>query len=175
MKKSVRKIRGCAWNINGWKWDINRRKPKRNKIRSEIERYDIVTLTETHMNKEEIEEFEKTIGKDYNCYHSINTSKKNRAGVTIMIKNNIFEDRQIKKVEIDPRGGRWIIITVAYEDGEDRNFCAFYAPNKASERIKWLQAWSKKTKQLTGRVVMNGDFNFVMDTDLDKIGGRKNS
>ena len=37
----------------------------------------------------EIEEFERSIGKGYDCYHAI--SKNGHKGVTLMIKKNLFD------------------------------------------------------------------------------------
>ena len=59
-----------SWNIRGWGGIQDKTKKKMKKIKSEIEGYDIIILTETHLSKEEeeINKMEKHL-QEYNLFH----------------------------------------------------------------------------------------------------------
>ena len=83
------------WNIRGW----GGRQDKTKKIKSEIEGYDVIILTETHLSKdeEEINKMEKHL-QEYNLFHIHDKENANgRKGVTIGIKINRIE---IENIEI---------------------------------------------------------------------------
>ena len=48
-----------------------------------------------------------------------------------------------------------------------------YAPVIAVDRKKWMEKLREEMKRKRGMRVVAGDFNFVMDTKLDKTGGNK--
>ena len=52
-KKEENVILKCmCWNVRGWRGKQDKEKRKMNKIKSEIEGCDTITLTETHLSKE---------------------------------------------------------------------------------------------------------------------------
>ena len=132
------KMKWMAWNINGWKGDQNDKDEEYNyrkikRIRGEAEKYDGFILTETHLNddeeKNEIEKFEKHF-KDYYVYHVHAREKAGkRLGVTIGIKRNRIEEKDIK-IEREEEGekGRWINMTMKGVLEEDLHVCGVYAP-----------------------------------------------
>ena len=79
-----------VWNIRGWGGKQDSVKKKMRKVKSEIEGYDIVILTETHLDRKE-EEISK-MGKYLQEYNVYNVHDKDRAstrkGVTICIKKD---------------------------------------------------------------------------------------
>ena len=48
-----------------------------------------------------------------------------------------------------------------------------YAPVIAVDRKKWMEKLREEMKRKRGMRIVAGDFNFVMDTKLDKTGGNK--
>ena len=58
---------------------------------------------------------------------------------------------------------------------DDLHIWGIYAPTKtAAYRKEWTGRAGKEMKKKKGLRIIAGDFNFVMDTKWDKIGGNKN-
>ena len=89
--------RAGTYEDGGGRQDKTKKKMK--KIKSEIEGYDIIILTETHISKEEeeINKMEKLL-QEYNLFHVHDKENASgRKGVTIGIKKNRTE---IENIEI---------------------------------------------------------------------------
>ena len=74
-----------TWNVRGWGGRQDNINGKMNKIKGEIERFDIIILAETHLSREdtEIKKFGKYL-QEYNVYHVHDKSNASgRKGVTI--------------------------------------------------------------------------------------------
>ena len=57
---------------------------------------------------------------------------------------------------------------------EPLHMWGIYAPVKtAVDRKKWMEKLGGEMKKKKGMKVIAGDFNFVMNTSLDKMGGNK--
>ena len=180
--KRKKRWKCMAWNIDGWN-DTMKTKRKIHKIKSEIQGYDIVILNETHLDKVEVERFEKFFDRDknYTMYHATRIMKdkdkgekdRRRNGVSIIIRNNIMQDCEIE-IEKDDVEGRWIKMKVQKDGEKDMVFWGIYAPVKPTERKKWMKEMGKRMKKVKGRKMIAGDYNFIMDSKYDKIGGNAN-
>ena len=126
------------------------------KIKSEIEGYDIIILTETNLSKEE-EEINK-MGKhlqEYNLFHvhdKENASE--RKGVTIGIKKNRIEieNIEIKTDQGKEEDGRWIRVTLNKILDKPLNVWGIYAPTNAKNRKKMAQGTWKRNKPNQKRI-----------------------
>ena len=131
------KVKMMAWNINGWKGKGEEKiKNKMNRVKSEINRYDIIILTETHLKEGEEEDFECSLDKEvYFFTHAIEkNSEKRKAGVTIMVKEKLINrDREKIKVEVDPKEGRWVNVGIEGVMKNNLEVWGIYAPNNAVE------------------------------------------
>ena len=164
-----------ACNINGWKGEAGHRKIRR--IRGEVGEYDVFILTETHTadDDEEREMFAKFF-KDFHVFHvHAREDGGRRLGVAIGVKKKKVEENDITiEKEEDGEGGRWIVMTIKGMMAEPLHIWGIYAPVKTPvDRKKWMEKLEREMKKKKGVRVIAGDFNFVMDTRLDKVGGNK--
>ena len=110
-------------------------KKKMKKRKSEIEGYDIVILTETHLDRDE-KEIEK-MGKYLQEYNTYNVHDKHkpaaRNGVTICVKKKIteIENIEIKTDEGEKEEGRWIRVRIKKALDKVINIWGIYAPTNA--------------------------------------------
>ena len=166
-----------SWNIRGWGGRQDKTKKKMKKIKSEIEGYDVIILTETHLSKEEeeINKMEKHL-QEYNLFHIHDKENASgRKGVTIGIKKNRIEieNIEIKTDQGEEEEGRWIRVTLNKMLDKPLNIWGIYAPTNAKNRKKWLRELGREIRQTNnGYRMIAGDFNFIMNIKLDKRGGR---
>jgi exonuclease III len=164
-----KKIEMMSWNINGWR-GTERKKRKVGYIQSEVQGKQVAVLTETHIkDKEEAEEFERSVGgeREWIFGHAMGRN----TGVTIMIKRRILKNgSEDVKMEVDA-GGRWVICTIKNLVEEEVVIAGIYASTKGNERVPWMKKMEKRLEGKQGVKLIPGDYNFVMDTKLDKIGG----
>ena len=168
------KLRCVAWNIRGWKGEGTENKKIRS-VKGEIEDFDMFILTETHLKKEDTEHFEKHF-KEFFVYHAhAKELAGKRLGVTMGIRKKLTEEKRIEiDREKDDEGGRWMRMTLTGLTEEPLHTWGIYAPTQtAKDRKKWMRKVGREMKRKEGLRVIAGDFNFVMDTSLDKIGGNK--
>jgi len=132
-----------SWNVRGWGGRQDKIKKKMRKIKGEIEGYDIIILTETHLSKdeEEITKMEKNL-QEYNMYHvhdKINAS--GRKGVSICLKKNTIniEEVEITSDEGNDDEGRWIQIKLNKILDKPINIWGIYAPTEAKTGKKWMK------------------------------------
>jgi hypothetical protein len=169
------RLRCMAWNVNGWKGEKGKRKIRR--IRGEVEGWDVFILTETHCedNDQERAAFNAHF-KDYHVYHvHAKEDGGKRLGVAIGVKKTRIEEEDIEiEREKDGEGGRWIVMTITGMMEKPLHIWGIYAPVKtALNRKQWMEKVGRKMKKKKGMRVIAGDFNFVMNTKLDKVGGNK--
>ena len=167
-------LRCMAWNINGWRGEKGDRKI--NKITGEVRKYDVFVLTETHLEDEENEK--KAFNKYFEEYHVYHAHRKEQAsqrcGVAIGIRKTKVEEKDIEfEREAEGEGGRWVRATIRGVMEEELHIWGIYAPTVATDRKVWMRKVGERIKKKKGIRVVAGDFNFVMDTKLDKIGGNK--
>ena len=132
-----------TWNLRGWGGRQDNIKRKMSKIKSEIEGYDIIILTETHLSKEEneIKQFEKYL-QEYRLHHVHDKYKSSgRKGVTIGIKKNLIDEKDItitsdKGTEDE---GRWIRAEIKTILNKPLCIWGIYAPTIAKDRRSWLK------------------------------------
>ena len=179
-KKEENIILKCmCWNVRGWRGKQDKEKRKMSKIKSEIEGYDVIILTETHLSKEEkeIEKMEKYL-EEHRLQHVHAKIKPNeRKGVTVGIKKKLLSAEEVK-IETDEGledEGRWIKIKINKLLDQPLTIWGIYSPAKLKERKAWLKNFGEVVRQEEGYKVIAGDFNFVMNPKLDKIGGSEKS
>ena len=163
-----------AWNINGWKGEKGDRKISR--IRGEVGGCDLFILTETHAIDEDEERAKFNAHfKDFHVFHAhAKEDGGRRLGVAMGIKKKRVEEANIEiEKETDGEGGRWIMMKIKGLMREPLYIWGIYAPVIAVDRKKWMEKLREEMKRKRGMRVVAGDFNFVMDTKLDKIGGNK--
>ena len=175
--KKMNKLHMVEWNVDGWRdnWRVERKKSGR--IWNEVNGSDVVVMVETHLKREEREEFERKMGghKAWVFVHAYQEKEGMFSGVTIMIKRkSLQKGEEDVEGEGDEKEGRWAIATVSNWLEEDVVICGLYAACDPKEREEWMEEMERKMEQKKGYRVMVGDLNFVMDTKWDKIGGNKN-
>ena len=168
-----------SWNINGWKGDEREDKKKIRRVKGEVIQHDVFILTETHLkdDEEDVRRLEKEF-PEYSMFHVHMDEKEKRSkkGVTVGIKKRRIDEKDIR-IERDKgekgERGRWIRVTIKGLLDEDLHIWGIYAPVVATDRKKWMREVGKKIGKKQGYRIVMGDFNFVMDTKLDKIRGNK--
>ena len=141
-----------------------------------MKKYDIFILTETHVENEESEI--KAFNKYFEKYHIYHAHRKEQAsqrcGVVVGIRKKKVEEENIEiEKEVEGEGGRWVRVTVKGVMEKALHIWGIYAPTRAKDRPNWMEKVGKKMKKCKGMRVIAGDYNFVMDTNLDKTGGNK--
>jgi exonuclease III len=169
------RLRCMAWNVNGWRGVIGQRKIRR--IRGEVGDCDMFILTETHVEDDDKER--ATFDSNFKDFHVFHVHAKEdggrRLGVAMGVKKKKVEENDIEiEKEKDGEGGRWIVMTIKGMMAEPLHIWGIYAPVKTVlDRKKWMEKLGREMKKKKGMRVIAGDFNFVMDTRLDKMGGNK--
>ena len=128
------------------------------------ERANIICLQETHTD----EELEKTIALE--CRHQVFFShgEPNLRGVGIILNTN---EVQVTKCERDDMGRR-ISCTISYQNKEIY-LCNIYAPNQDSPGF-FVETFEEAIERSESIIVV-GDFNTVMDVDIDRRGKKHNN
>ena len=172
-------MKSMEWNINGWKGDDKHKYRKIRRIKGEVIKYDQFILTETHLSddEKEIAAFEQHFSEYYIYHVHAKEDSGRRLGVSIGIRKTMIEEKDIEiHREKQGEGGRWIRMRLKGILEEPLDTWGIYAPaNTAKYRKEWLTTVGKTMKKTDGAIrVIAGDFNFIMDTKLDKIAGNKN-
>uniref|UniRef100_A0A803TA98 Reverse transcriptase domain-containing protein n=1 Tax=Anolis carolinensis TaxID=28377 RepID=A0A803TA98_ANOCA len=138
---------------------------KRRKLFNQIKRgkYDIVALQETHICQKHVSNLtQKNIGKEF--YSAANEKKR---GVVIYTSPRLDSKLAFKDQE-----GRMIAISIN-QNNQITLFCNIYAPNGAKTSfVRELR--EKIMSQQFDNLIIVGDFNGVLDPQLDKSGTQKN-
>lgn len=154
----------ASLNINGF-----RSKLKHNLISQFVtqNKIDILLLQETFVdNKNLAKNIEERL-QSVNCIW--NFGKANSCGVAILIFNKTI---CIEKYHLD-FFGRVIRLDFSLNGFENFRIINAYFPTESTDRLEFISMFSQ---YLIGarNVILGGDFNFVLDTHLDKIGGNLN-
>ena len=168
-KKQLKKIKIIAFNIDGFKND-----EKRKTIQTICKGYSIVILTETHAESVSWKtKWDKETKYQWESYWSIGQSHKK--GVTILINKTLADTLSINLHDTCKNGTYvWMKIKKLVPDHQEINIVGIYAPHKDIEKDKWWKQMNQKIKEQHTPTILAGDFNFVTDTKLDKIGGTPN-
>ena len=168
-------ISALSWNVNGLvskKRILNGNKPKYEHLHYILEHFKfpkIVFLQETHLYRAEmLREWENTF-KEYKCY--FNFGEFNSRGTAIFIHKSIpFTCQGV----IQDRKGRCSIVKgIMY--GERVSLVSVYAPHGDGRkaRIRKQLFESILEHDLTGILYIAGDFNSVVNKDLDRFNADK--
>jgi len=147
-------------NVNGLK-----DKSKRNRIFTllKLKGYAIILLQETHCNSLMVaKQWEKEWGGK--CFWSFGTARSK--GVALLLNPKLHFN--VDHFAFDTNG-RMLVLDLKINDASLR-VINVYAPNESAERTEWLKGlgrWMTGNRQL----IVGGDFNFVEDTSIDKVGG----
>ena len=124
------------------------------KVKSEIERYDIVIFTETHLDRKE-EDISK-MGKYLHEYNVYNVHDKDRSstwnGVTMCVKKMIvrIENISVQTDTGEREEGRWLKIIIMKAFDKPLNIRGIYAPTKAKNRKECIKEFVKELKKTKG-------------------------
>ena len=149
-------------NINGL-----RSKRKQNHIKTFLEQnnVDILCIQETFINNNKLaKEFENFTGLTKRCIWSFGSE--NSRGVVVIFKNDIIK---IDKFHID-FFGRLAYVDFSLSDKHIYRIINVYCPNDSGDRNDFLNDIIPHLT-VAKQLILVGDFNFILDTSLDKIGG----
>jgi exonuclease III len=123
---------------------------------------DLILMQESHFQHEDKDNWEdKWKGKIYNS-----PGTNNSRGVSLLIKNELSHKLLDKWMD---KEGRWLICLI---DINNQKYCIanYYGPNTddTGPLIELLDKIDNIDSDIT---ILGGDFNFVYDTNLDKLGG----
>ena len=131
-------------------------------------KYDIIFLQETYCTVE-VEDTWRTQwqGKLFSS-HGTNHS----CGVMVLVRSDL--DFNLKSVEADVQG-RYVLVEADVQ-GSNFLFVNVYAPNKVQEQCLFFDNLNKIIENFVidkeqKKIVIGGDFNIALDSDLDCSGG----
>ena len=127
---------------------------------------DIIFLQETHSVVSVENRWKSEWGGDIFFSHG----ESNKKGVAILVNNKL--DYKVNE-EIVDENGRYIILNISV-DGTDFLLVNFYAPTKnfEAEQVVYIdQLRILLEDQLDQNMILGGDFNTVLNPDIDKKGG----
>ncbi len=154
------KIKLLSFNCNGIR-DTAKRRQVFTFLRSK--RADILFLQETHCT----ENVEKIWESEWGGKAYFSNGSSNSTGVCILFRKNL--DLQVHNVTKD-NNGRILCIDIEI-DSVRLTLCNIYAPNSDEpEFFNDLTTLIDNIENVTR--IIAGDFNLVMDLDIDKKGGR---
>lgn len=128
--------------------------------------YDIVCLQEAHIMDKDSEQWQKEWGGG--LYHVSETAKS--GGQIILLRKGIQSIVEVKQMYFNPR-----ILTVNLKiDEKELLIFSVYAPNINNEKLDFLQEMNTIIKNnAIDYTLICGDFNAVLDNELDIISGEK--
>ena len=130
-------------------------------------KYDIIFLQETYCTVE-VEDIWRTQwqGKLFSS-HGTN----HNCGVMVLVRSDL--DFNLKSVEVDTQG-RYVLMEAVVQ-GSNFLLVNIYAPNKVQEQCLFLDNLNNIIENFVvdneQKIVIGGDFNFALDSDLDCLGG----
>lgn len=157
-------VKVVSLNVNGLSSPI-----KRGKFMAKFrkEKNQVVFLQETHLSTEEHEKL-KRFGYS-NTFYSTYHKQSNRRGVAILITNSTkFEPEK----EMCDREGRYIMVKGKLE-GQKVTLINVYAPPD-SKKAFFESLFDIINVELEGILICGGDFNMVVNYNLDTTSTRKN-
>ena len=92
-------------------------------------------------------------------------------GVLVLVRDNL--DFQMRSIKVDSQG-RYVFLEVSIQDSP-YFLLNIYAPNKCSEQCTFFKEISEILKAARTEqdypIIVGGDFNVILDPDLDGRGG----
>ena len=149
-------------NINGFRSNYKQRLVKQFIDQNKI---DILLIQETFVDNMRLA---KTIERTLELEDKIiwNFGRADSCGVAILlIKDNI----QIENFHLDFYG-RVIRLDFAADGFENFRIVNAYFPSESSDRLEFLNTFAQYISGAKN-IILGGDFNFILDPNLDKIGG----
>ena len=130
-------------------------------------KYDIIFLQETY-STDEVEDIWRTQWQGELFFsHGTNHS----CGVMILVRNDL--EFNLKTIQVDNEG-RYITMEAEVQSSNFL-FVNIYAPNKVQEQCQFFDKLNKTIEDLVvndeHKIVIGGDFNVALDTELDCSGG----
>ena len=130
-------------------------------------KYDIIFLQETY-STDEVEDIWRTQWQGELFFsHGTNHS----CGVMILVRNDL--EFNLKTIQVDNEG-RYITMEAEVQSSNFL-FVNIYAPNKVQEQCQFFDKLDKTIEDLVvndeHKIVIGGDFNVALDTELDCSGG----
>lgn len=159
----MKPLKITSYNVNGLKNPI-----KRKKILQQLKKDggDIAFLQETHLNKSEHEK----LGKLATAQVFYSSHKSSRRGVAILIwPQHAF---QPEKVSSD-KEGRYVMVTGKFDNIMVSLINVYNPPEEGPELVK--KVVDMIASQSKGITIAAGDFNLIMDANLDFQGKRQHS
>jgi exonuclease III len=127
-------------------------------------KFDIMTIQETHIEEEDLNDW-KEIWKGSLIFSS--GTNKSRGVITLI---NDQSDHKILEEEKDTEG-RWTVARINIK-GQELKIGNYYGPNE--DNPKHLEELLKTLDNMeTERIILAGDFNLVLNINMDKHGGLK--
>ena len=140
---------------------------KRGKVLTKFrkEEMQVIFLQETHLSSQEHEKF-KRYGYNNTFYSSFKQS--HRRGVATLIKNSVkFETSK----EMCDREGRYVVVKGKME-GQMVTLINVYVPPD-SDKTFFRELFDIIAVEMDGILICGGDFNVVLNHDLDTMSTRK--
>ena len=155
-------IKFCSLNVRGLRDSMKRRKLF---LWLRRKQFDIYFLQETHSTKNDENIWRNEWGAKALFTHSFS----NKTGCGFLFSNRL--DLLIDNITRDG-DGRFLIITIKLND-EQYTLVNLYCPNK-DDPLFFQNVFDTLNAINTnnGHLILGGNFNFVQDLDLDKIGRR---
>lgn len=153
------KVKVCSFNARGIRCSRKRRKlflflHRRN--------YDVIFLQETHSTPQDtrywLNEWGGRITFSHGTHQSLGTAVLFYPGFTVSLQSEIIDEN-----------GRYIILLLSI-DNTEVCFVNIYGPN-IDNRLPFYTVKNYLRNLNCNHIIWGGDFNFVMNTNLDKIGG----
>jgi len=125
--------------------------------------FDIMAIQESHFL-----EADRTLWeKDWKGKILASEGKGNKKGVTLLLAEHL--DHELIN-EYKDKHGRWIVLNLKIKD-IPYTIATYYGPNK--DHPSHVEKMINKIDEINNnKVMICGDFNFVFNTRLDKLGGR---
>ena len=130
-------------------------------------KYDIIFLQETYCTVE-VEDTWRTQwqGKLFSSYGTNHS-----CGVMVLVRSDL--DFNLKSVEVDTQG-RYVVMEAVVQ-GSNFLLVNIYAPNKVQEQCLFFNNLNNIIENFVvdneQKIVIGGDFNIALDSDLDCSGG----
>jgi exonuclease III len=127
-------------------------------------KFDIMTIQEAHIEEEDLDDW-KEVWKGTLLYSGGTNQSR---GVIILINN--LADHEVLEEEKDTEG-RWIIARLLIK-GQEIKIGNYYGPNGDNPKTMKEMLTTMETME-TEKVILAGDFNLVLNLNMDKQGGQK--
>lgn len=121
-------------------------------------KYNIICLQDVHINSK-MEPFVQAEW-GYNAYFSSYTT--NSRGVMILINNNF--EQKVDRIITD-KNGNFVILDITVQ-GKKLTIANVYGPNQDNPNF-YINLFNKITETENDQLILCGDWNFVMDPDID--------